>query len=1032
MSADPIMAIGSVIRAAILAATLGFVTQTALAQGGENVVHADASKSAPIATNSNPVEPVTPLEDGDDIEAAPEQAQSIEHVDIIVEGERLSVRIKRTDTSSPLIDSEPIFTHLKGEVSFEGAVILVNRFQDGASLSIDFSDGIVRANGTPLGGLPDFEKTNAASYWLSLNEISVLTGTIPKQNEEGLWTFTLDDRLRPQFDLDLYVQGTQLQTVENEPRTIGPVLLIPLQSVADALGHSLVRDGNVVTITRLHDGAELSLNLTNGLVSVNGIPRGVTPNIAYIDPELLLLPATAIETLTGTHVVLEPGTSRIDINLDERLGGGALPGELIAKKGKKTGLVVESLDFRLSDIGPQSLTLRSHFGNYNTRLRYESVGGFSDPKELQPGFVGAEIQSLDGWVAGIGDQITQFRETQGVGQGRIRGGSWRKRRPSGAVIAVAAGLAVQGSEQINERVARPVYGGFVGGGRLISADGQTEYGLSFSLPEQNDDPTEIVASYRKSIQFNKDRDASGFRRIQVQADAGVFTGGDRTVFDARVRADVSYDINDRAGLNASVDYVGAAFTGNGGFGDTNTDTSVENPETDLPSTGGRLLASVSADWHARKRVGPIDGLSLGARAAYSRTDDRSAVTVSGSANGQIAKTGIDFSLDTRVSSQSSLGANQTLTRTRLAARKSFKWADIQSTYNLTTSSGGSSSHSLVTTVAAPSWYKKLHENGAFVQVAPNLSAVVGSNDFNLRAGATLSAGTGQLLGNRFSVTGQVSALQSVAATDNGQTFFGSAQARYRIFRGIELTANYFDDFADQRNVTVGLTGKIDFNPPRRYSKAQEGRGVLTGQVFFDRNRDGIRQEDEPGIGGAGVRILGSRLGLRADRNGFYTIQNLPANLYDLGLSLDTLPLGYLPQADFVARATVGEDRVTRLDIPVTASGQIRGTLFADTDQSGDVDSGEERFEGLRITLVDENDPAEKVEQFTVSFGQFSFENVEPGNYTIQVRIGGELIERRITVDETELFRKLPFGLSRTEMGLEEIERVETVPVLGEA
>lgn len=1020
-------------RAAIVAAFCGLMATNAVSQS--EAVSGSAVPEAPLTVTDAPISTsqVTPPTQNQAIDAAPEAAEAIEHVDVIVEGERFSVRVKRTDTQSPLIEATPIFTQLKGVASYEGAVLSYRRFQDGAQISIDFNDGKVRANGSLIGGLPQYEETDQANDWLSLNEISILTGTILTKTEGDIWTFTLDKRLRPQFDLDLFVEGTLVQTVENEPRTIGPVLLLPLEPISDALGHTLSVSEGVVSVTRLHDGAELSLNLGNGLVSVNGIPRGVTPNIAYIDPELLLLPAAAIETLTGTHVTLAPGSSRIDVELDERLGGGALPGERVLAEGSATGPVVESLAFRLSDIGPQTVELTSHVGKYNTRLRYESVGGFANPEELQPGFIGAEIQSLDGWVAGIGDQTTQFRELSGVGQGRIRGASWRKRQPSGAVIAVAAGLAVQGSEQINERVARPVYGGFVGGGRLISADGQTEYGLSFSVEDERSNVTEIVASYRKRIEFDKPRDEAGLRRIQVQADAGVFIGNDETRFDGRIRADVNYDLSDRAGINASVDYTGGSFVGNGGFGDTDPDQIDENPDAPSPGGGERLLASVSADWHARDRVGPIGGLALGARAAYSRTDDRRAVTVSASANGQIINTGVDFTLDTRLANTQSAGLSQNTLRTRVAARKSFKWADLQATYNVSSVSGGETTHNLVTTVSTRGWYREFNDNGAYISATPNASLVVTSNETNFRAGATVSAGTGSLFGDRFSLTGQVSALQSVATSnENVNNFFASAQARYRLFRNIELTANYFDNFGDQRDVTVGLTGRINFNPPRKYAKPQEGRGVLTGQVFFDRNRDGIRQDDEPGIGGAGVRVLGTRLSLRADRNGYYTIQNLPANLYDLGLSLDTLPLGFLPQSDFVGRATIGADRVTRLDIPVAASGQIRGTLFADSDLSGAVDPGEERFEGVRIKLtrLDQNVP--EVTQYTVSFGQFSFENVIPGEYSIAAYVGGAWIERKLIVGEDELFQLLPFGLDRAELGLDTVQQVEIAPVEGEA
>ena len=196
---------------------------------------------------------------------------SIEHIDVIVENETLSVRSRRTDTDGVLIEASPIFTHLQGKVTLEGTVLSNLRFQDGAVMSLDVSDGVVRANATELGALPDFEPLEAATTWISPNTIGILTGTIPEQDEVGDWTFTLDDRLRPRFDLDLWINGERTVTPLVEPRSIGPVLLVPLEVVTEALGHALEREGNMVTVTRIQDGARLSLDLATGLVTVNDL-----------------------------------------------------------------------------------------------------------------------------------------------------------------------------------------------------------------------------------------------------------------------------------------------------------------------------------------------------------------------------------------------------------------------------------------------------------------------------------------------------------------------------------------------------------------------------------------------------------------------------------------------------------------------------------------------------------------------------------------------------------------------------------------
>ncbi|MEL7128773.1 MAG: hypothetical protein AAGK23_04440, partial [Pseudomonadota bacterium] len=312
-------------------------------------VPATAQSAQDVPAQAAALDEGGPLADAADvvITTAPQAAASVEHIDIIVENKPLSVRSRRTDTDGVLIEADPIFTHLKGQVSVGGTVLSYIRFQDGAKMTLNVTDGKVRANDIVLGALPDFEPRRRADTWLSVNAISVLTGTVAAADEVGRWTFTLDDRLRPKFDLDLFVNGEKVIIGDVEPRTIGPVLLVPLMEVVDAIGHSLeVMDGNTIEVVRIQDAARISLDLSTGLVTVNDIPRGVTPNIAYADPAELLLPFTAVETLTGTHIELAPGSNRIDVVLDDRLSGGSLPGERVVDEVAETGFTPESLEFQ--------------------------------------------------------------------------------------------------------------------------------------------------------------------------------------------------------------------------------------------------------------------------------------------------------------------------------------------------------------------------------------------------------------------------------------------------------------------------------------------------------------------------------------------------------------------------------------------------------------------------------------------------------------------------------------------------------------
>lgn len=953
----------------------------------------------------------TPLQIG--FESAPDVAASIEHIDVVVENETLSVRSRRTDTDGVLIEASPIFTHLQGKVTIEGTVLSNLRFQDGVVMSLDVSDGVVRANATELGALPDFEPLEAATTWISPNAIGILTGTVPEQNEVGDWTFTLDDRLRPRFDLDLWINGERTVTPDVEPRSIGPVLLVPLEVVVEALGHALERsDGNVVTVTRIQDAARISLDLSTGLVTVNSTPRGVTPNIAYADPDLLLLPFTAVETLTGTHILLEPGTSDIVVTLDDRLGGGALPGERVVDEAAATGWVPEQLQFALSDRGPATLQLDSRLRSLNTQLRYETVGGLTRPEELAPGWVSLEAQSLNGWVGSVGDSNSRFRELSGVDENRLRGVTFRTRREkTGNIIALSAGVPLSGSEEVSQTASRPTFSGFAGGARWLAADGNQEFGIS-AATTPNGGGTRVVVGGQKH--FRGAGHDLGLQPVFVAADAGVFDTANGTKFDFRGRAQGGYRFNRQAGLQASLSYDGSGFNQGGGLsGGSTLEGALSGP------SASRFVGSVSTDWRAVKDWGPISNVAAGVRTSYARTsgdNGSSTFTVSSAFNGRVTPLDLNISVDTAYSSTSTADERGTSRSIGARAFRRFDWGVVQAAYT-NTKTEGETMQRLVSSVSVLPLRKDLGE-GASVAAGPTASAVWSPEQSFARIGATVSANSGQRFGDRLNVQGQFSALQSVDPEDSTTQFFASLNASYAITRFIRLESNYFDNLSGSRDFSVALRGRLTFNEPRKHTRPKEGLGVLRGGVYFDRNRDGIRQPDEEGVPGVRIQVTGTRLALGVDRDGRFTIQNIRTGLYGVTVDRRTLPLGLLVPDDVSARATIGDGRVTELEIPIVASGQIRGALFVDEDGDGDVTPGEHRVEGMFVSLkrVGEDVPAdeEAVTAVSASFGQYSFENLSPGRYELSVNFKGIIYSRSVELSEDNLFVVRPFDLPALE------------------
>ncbi len=1027
------MSCSTAIRAVVFATALGLCAPAfAQTDGAEGESVSDApitiETEPPVAAMADEAVSDAPLKIG--FEHAPEQAMSIEHIDVIVENETLSVRSRRTDTDGVLIEASPIFTHLKGKVTLEGTVLSNLRFQDGAVMSLDVSDGVVRANQTELGALPEFEPLEAATTWITPNTIGILTGTIPAQSETGDWTFTLDDRLRPRFDLDLWINGERTVTPEVEPRSIGPVLLVPLETVVEALGHALERsDGNVVTVTRIQDAARISLDLSTGLVTVNNAPRGVTPNIAYADPDLLLLPFTAVETLTGTHILLEPGTSDIVVTLDDRLGGGALPGERVVDEAAATGWVPEQLQFALSDRGPVTLQLDSRLRSLNTQLRYETVGGVTRPQELTPGWVSLEAQSLNGWVGSLGDSNSRFRELSGVDENRLRGASVRFRREkTGDIIALAAGVPLSGSREVSPSASRPTFSGFAGGARWLAADGNREIGISAATNERGG--TRVVVGGQKH--FRGSGEDTGLQPIFVAADAGVFNAGGGTKFDFRGRAQGGYRFNRQAGVQASLSYDGGRFNQGGGLsGGSDLEGALNGPSS------SRFVGSVSTDWRAVKNWGPISNVAAGVRTNYARTsgdNGSSTFTVSSAFNGRVTPLDLNVSVDASFSSTRTSEASGSSHSIGVRAFRRFDWGNVQAAYSNTTTEGETTQR-LVSSVSVLPIRKDLGE-GASVAAGPTASAVWSPERSFARIGATVSANSGQRFGERFNVQGQFSALQSVDPDDARTQFFASLNASYAITRFIRLESNYFDNLSGSRDFSVALRGRVTFNEPRKHTRPKEGLGILRGGVYFDRNRDGIRQPDEEGVPGVRIQVTGTRLALGVDADGRFTIQNMRTGLYGVTVDRRTLPLGLLVPDDVSARATIGDGRVTELEIPIVASGQVRGALFVDENGDGDVTPGEHRVEGMFVSLLRVGEGAaedeEPVSAVSASFGQYSFENLAPGRYELSVNFKGVIYSRSVELSEDNLFVVRPFDLPAEESGGAEEDNPFAGTVIGEA
>ncbi|NPA93630.1 MAG: hypothetical protein GXO56_08135, partial [Chloroflexi bacterium] len=189
-------------------------------------------------------------------------------------------------------------------------------------------------------------------------------------------------------------------------------------------------------------------------------------------------------------------------------------------------------------------------------------------------------------------------------------------------------------------------------------------------------------------------------------------------------------------------------------------------------------------------------------------------------------------------------------------------------------------------------------------------------------------------------------------------------------------------------------------------------------VWEDTNGNGIQDPGEEGIAGVRLSLLdadgnpvddpehpGTPYTVVTDSTGHYTFTNLPAGDYQIKIDADTLPANHGPtaqdqgsddtldsdvDANNIINATLPEDTdVDYYDAGYYPYRAIGDTVFYDQNHNGLPDPGE-GMEGVRVILTPPpdvdlgNGPGNPIETTTDANGNYLFENLPAGDYTVTV------------------------------------------------
>lgn len=183
--------------------------------------------------------------------------------------------------------------------------------------------------------------------------------------------------------------------------------------------------------------------------------------------------------------------------------------------------------------------------------------------------------------------------------------------------------------------------------------------------------------------------------------------------------------------------------------------------------------------------------------------------------------------------------------------------------------------------------------------------------------------------------------------------------------------------------------------------------ILSGRIWIDLNGDGRADEDEPGLAGQMIEMEGRRNGLvyqtETDQAGYYRFSQIRQGSYRMHI---VLPEEYRfsryvrtgPARTGKALAE-GQREMTvdyNLNDPshlyanenagVYLPGRIEGTCFLDADGNGLAGAAEETVAGVTVTLISEYNGKAIGTFVTEADGQWHFDNLPAGAYTVQSQL----------------------------------------------
>lgn len=761
------------------------------------------------------------------------------------------------------------------------------------------------------------------------------------------------------------VEGRPLTGPFSAPRLRGERLLLPLASIARALGDVVQVDATARTVRVLRrSGVKAEFDSPLDLVRENGATVLVLSSTADIDfppqPEALMLPVEITSALLDASIHLDAAARLVSV----RRGQAATVYAGTTRRSGPLELYDAEYDYGLDQYPTgfnHNLTLRADGRLFDGRFAFNSnFGGatgrgfarfntatfdFERPngQRLAAGDigVGGDLVFLSSFVRGVAAQLPFGPTRVNVFAGRSAGGLVEYQPFAEALPQASPTPEPHRSRQTFDT---NVVGGFMTFGRA-AAGAYHPTALQFSTGVMSFD----APSRRGRLVTGGLRSSSSRYALQADLAAGTFEGLRQegvAVEGAGAAADISGSFNVRDNLTLQGHYT---------FNSRNFMTAQAG------ATPSLNLRSLGVTWRPRRWM------------TASLTDTSSSRPNRPASAERFTTATFNLSPKRFVSN---LFVSHTRYRTAMVPRGSHTLVNASKSFerwhlfaNASSFEGSGGSHRQAQVGA----HLRVRESDSlqFSQTFGGAGTLAGTFDWSSQS----------LLSKRVALGAGLGYSRS---TSSPFTVYERLNAHVKLPAGQTLQVSY-GHFQTGSQLHFSLRGPLFFKRRSRELRdapASELRkyGSVSGRVYQDINYDG---RYEPGVdlpqANVRVRVDGNR-SVETDREGVYRIENAPAGEHTVALDLLSVRADLTILGEEARAVTLGAGFDAVVDFRTARTGRVTGTVWLDTNNNGAKEEDEPALADVRVVTSAGRDT------LTDESGRFVVADLAPGQHVVLVDI----------------------------------------------